>query len=157
MNTINPKTKTRTLTGTKRFDSLTFSKDGLFLKYRNEPEIEISFADLDQIYIKKNKLSPFIEFMGISFPFLFVYMAVQNLPFDLMILASVITIFPVLKIIINYKWYRLYVRLNDGTVFKKKITLDLKTENISILEKVRTEYLYYNAGTRNQNEIFSVA
>ena len=55
----------RTLTANTKFDSLTFSKNGLFLKYRNKPEIEIPFADLDQIYIKKHKLNPFMEFMGI--------------------------------------------------------------------------------------------
>lgn len=145
MNTITTGAMARTLTSTTKFDSLTFSKNSLFLKYRDEPEIEISFADLDQIYVKKHKLNPMLEFIGISFPFLFVFMAIQYLPFDLMILVSIISMLPVVLIIVNYKWYRLYVRLNDGTVFRKKISSDLKSENISIMEKVRTEYLYYTA------------
>lgn len=145
MNTIPPETMARTMTNTTKFDSLTFSKNGLLLKYRNEPEIEIPFADLDQIYIKKHKLNPFMEFIGISFPFIFVFMAIQYLAFDLMILVSIISILPVFISIINYKWYRLYVRLNDGTTFTKKIASDLKIENISKIEKIRTEYLYYTA------------
>lgn len=146
MNTMNIGAMNRTLTGNTKFDSLTFSKNGLFLKYRNEPEIEIPFADLDQIYIKKHKLNPLMEFIGILFSFLIVFMAIRYLPFDLMILVSIISILPVCMGIMNYKWYRLYVRLNNGTTFRKKIASDLKSENISILEKVRTEYLYYNAG-----------
>ena len=145
MNTMNTGAKARTLPGKTKFDSLTFSKKALFLRYRNEPEIEIPFADLDQIYVKKHKLNPLMEFMGISFPFLFVFFAIKYLPFDLMILVSTISIIPVFMIIVNYKWYRLYVRLNDGTTFIKKIASDMKTENISIMEKVRAEYLYYTA------------
>lgn len=145
MNINNTGAMTRNLTGNTKFDSLTFSKNGLFLKYRNEPEIEIPFADLDQIYIKKHKLNPLMEFMGISFPFLFVYMAIKYLTFDLMILVGIVAVLPVFMIIVNYKWYRLYVHHNDGTTFRKKIASDLKTENISMMEKVRTEYLYYNA------------
>ena len=128
-----------------KFDSLTFSKNGLLLKYRNEQEIEIPFANLGQIYIKKHKLNPIVEFLGISFPFLFVYMAIQYLPFDLMILVSIITIISIFKCVVNYKWYRFNIQLKDGTSFKKKISLDLKTENVSILEKVRTEFIYYNS------------
>ena len=145
MNTMNIRTMPRTITAKTKFDSITFSKSGLLLKYRNEPEIEIPFADLDQIYIKKHKLNPLMEFMGISFPFLFVYMAINYLTFYIMILVSIILIIPVFMIIVNYKWYRLYVLLNDGSTFRKKIASNMKTENISIVEKVRTEYLYYTA------------
>jgi hypothetical protein len=47
MNTIAPKALARTLSGKTKFNSLTFSRNGLLLKYRNEPEIEIPLADLD--------------------------------------------------------------------------------------------------------------
>jgi hypothetical protein len=147
MNVITFKANTGMSISTIKFDSLTYSKKGLVLHYRNKPKIEIPFADLNQIYIKKHKLHFIVEIIGISFPFLFVIMSVQYLPFDLMILVSIISILAVCMFIINLKWYRLYVRLNDGTTFKKKISLDLKTENISILEKVRTEYTYYNLRT----------
>lgn len=130
---------------TTKFHNLTFSGNGLVLEDKNKQQIEISFAELDQIYMKKHKLHSFVKFIGISFPFLFVFMSIQYLPFNLMILVSIITVLPIFMFIINYKSYRLYVRLNDGTIFLKKIALNLKTENISILEKVRTEYLYYKA------------
>jgi hypothetical protein len=145
MITMNTGTMPRNLTVNTKFDSITFSKSGLFLKYRNEPEIEIPFADLDQIYIKRHKLNPFLEFIGILFPFLFVFMAIQYLPFYLMILVSIISIIPVFIIIVNYKWYRFYVRLKDGTTFRKKIASNMKTETFSIVAKIRAEYLHYTA------------
>lgn len=86
-----------------------------------------------------------MEFIGILFPFLFVFMAIRYLPFNLMILVSIISILPVFVSITNYKWYRLNVRLNDGTTFRKKIASNMKIENISKIEKIRTEYLYYTA------------
>ena len=45
------------MSSTTKFDSLTFSKNGFILKYRNKPEIEIPFAEFDKIYIKKKKIS----------------------------------------------------------------------------------------------------
>lgn len=62
-----------------------------------------------------------------------------------MILVSIFSILTVFVGVINYKWYRLYVRLKDGTSFRKKISFELKTEHFTIIEKVRSEYLYYNA------------
>lgn len=146
MNTISNKPMSKVTTSTTKFDSLTFSNDGLVLKCKNNQEIEIPFDNLDKIYIKRHNLNPFWELMGISIPFLFVFMAVNYLPLNLMILVSIISILTVFVGVINYKWYRLYVRLKDGTSFRKKISFELKTENFTILEKVRSEYLYYNAG-----------
>lgn len=129
---------------TTKFDQLTYSNNALHLQYRDQPKIEISFSDIEKIYIKKHKLNPILEFMGIAFPFMFVFMAIQYFPLNLLIFVSIISILPVFVSVINYKWYRLYVRLYDGTSFRKKISLNLKTENFSILEKVRAEYISYN-------------
>lgn len=129
---------------TTKFDNFTFSRNGLVLIYKNKKQVEISFADLDQIYIRRHRLNYFVKFTGIGF--LFLFMSLQYLPFNLTTLESIIVLLPVFILVINYKWYCLYVRLRDGTTFIKKVPLKLKTENISILEKVRTEYLYYRAG-----------
>jgi hypothetical protein len=52
MSTITPSEMFKNTTFTTKFDTLTFSKNGFLLKYRNEPEIEILFAELYQIYTK---------------------------------------------------------------------------------------------------------
>ena len=45
---------------TVKFDHLTFSENGLLLKYRKEKEVEISFEELDKVSLKKYKLNPFV-------------------------------------------------------------------------------------------------
>jgi len=127
-----------------KFDQLTYSSNGVILQYQDNPEIEIPFAAIEKIYIKKHKLNPFLEFIGISIPFLMVYLVVQYFPSSLMIFISIIAIVPIFVHIINYKRYRLYIRLNDGSSYRKKILVHLKSESFSVLEKVRAEYMSYN-------------
>jgi len=127
------------------FNNVTFSENGLTLTHKNKSKREISFGDVEQIYIKKYKLNPIFECMGIASPFVLVYMAIQFVPFSFEILIALLIILPLYKSIFNYKWYRLCVRLKDGTTYRKKIPLHLKTENISILDKIRTNYLYYKS------------
>lgn len=129
---------------TTKFDTLNFNNNSLFLKYQDNPEIAIPFAAIEKIYIKKHKLNPFLEFIAITIPFLMVYLVVQYWPSSLLIFLSIIAILPVFLHVINYKRYRLYIRLNDGSSYRKKISLHLKNENFSVLEKVRAEYMYYN-------------
>ena len=92
----------RNITAKTKFDSLTFSNDGLVLKFKNNEEIEIPFDNLDKIYIKRHNLNPFWELMGISIPFAFVFMAINYLPLSLMILVSIISILTVFVGVINY-------------------------------------------------------
>lgn len=144
MNIVIRNTLTARTFNNMKFDQLTLSKNGVLLKYRNQPEIEIPFSDFDQIYIKKHTLNPIVEFMLIGFPFLLVILAVQYLPFLLMTLLSIALVALVFSNVINYKWYQLHISLKDGTSFKKRISLDRKPENISMMEKVYGEYLHYN-------------
>lgn len=94
MNIITKCSKYR-ISSTTKFDSLTFSENGLILKYQKKQEIKISFSELDKIYIKKFKLNPFIELFGISSPFILVYITTQYTPYQLLIVASLLTIFPI--------------------------------------------------------------
>jgi len=129
---------------TTKFDRLTFSENGLLLKYRNKQQIEIPFEEIDKAYIKKYRLNPIVEFLFISFPFILVFMTIQYFASGLLILVSIITILPVLFTVINYKWYRFNVHLKDGTFFSKRVRLDKKTENIIAVSKIQRECLYYN-------------
>ena len=143
MNTISFFRKSKASNNTK-FDQLTYSSNGLLIQYLDNPGIEIPFADINKIYIKKHKINPVVEFIGISVPFLSVYLVTQYLPSMLLIVLSIIAILPIFVRLINYKWYRLYIRLHDGSSYRKKITKDVKTESFSVLEKVRAEYINYN-------------
>lgn len=144
MNPITIGAKIGKTISTTKFDCLTYSQDGLILNYRNGKQIEIPFEKLDKVYIKKYRLNPFVEFLCISFPFLLVLMSMEYLTFSLMILLSIIFILPVLKIVINYKWYRFNVQLKDGTFYSKRVSVDKKKENIITLDEIQRKYLHYN-------------
>ena len=144
MNIRNISTMAGRTFSTAKFDRLTFSEKTLLLKYRNKQQIEIPFEEIDNVYIKKYKLNPIVEFVFISFPFLLVFMTIQYFASGLLILASIITVLPVLYIVINYKWYRFNVHLKDGTFFSKRVRFDTKTENIIAVSKIQRECLQYN-------------
>jgi len=133
----------KTLRG-RKFDNITYSENGLLLHCKNKPEVEIPFNNLNKMYIKKFSLNPLIELLGISIPFLFVVFAIQYLDLYLLVIACILIALLIFKIVINHKWYRFYVVLKDGTAFSKRVQLNQKSENMSLLEKVYTEYLYRN-------------
>lgn len=83
MNAVSTSVMTKILPNTNKFDSLSFSNDGLVLNCKNNKEIEIPFDNLDKIYIKRHNLNPFWELMGISIPFVFVFMSINYLPLSL--------------------------------------------------------------------------
>jgi hypothetical protein len=123
---------------------LTFSEDKLILQYKNKHKNEISFAEVYHIYIKKHKTPPVIGLGGIFFLFFIIYMAMQYFSFEIVIIAAFLTIPLVLIRVIKYKWYRLNVRLKDGTFYSKRVAFHMNAENMYILDKVPSKYLYYN-------------
>jgi len=133
----------KTLKSTK-FDNITYSKNGLVLHFKNKDKVEIPFENLNKMYMRKFSLNPLIELFGISVPFLFVVFAIQYLDLYLIVIACILIALLIFKIVINHKWYRFYVVLKDGTAFSTRVQLNQKSENMSLLEKVYTEYLYRN-------------
>ncbi len=147
MNTIATNVIAKTTTNTTKFKSLSLVENGLVLKCQDKRSIEIPYAELDKVYIKKYKLNPIVEFLCIALPFLFVYVALQYLPFYLMIFVSLISVLPIFLRVLNYKWYQLFVILKDGTFFRKRVSLNKKMENFSILNKVEKEIFDYKSNT----------
>jgi Na+/H+-dicarboxylate symporter len=127
------------------FNDLTYSGEGLILKYNNRPDQKINFSEVNQIYIKRYRLHPVIELASIGAPFLLTYLVAQYTASELLTLASMFAIPPVLLSVINCKCYRFIVRLKDGTSYSKKVSNFTKTENVSILEKVCSKILYFRA------------
>lgn len=147
MNAIAKNFKTKKIANITKFHKITFVENGLLLRCQNKREIEIPYTQLDKVYIKKYKLNPIVEFLCIAFPFLVVFVTLQYLPFYLMILASIITVLPVFIHVLNYKWYRLFVILKDGTFFIKRVSPHNKIENFSMLNKVEKDFFDYKSST----------
>jgi len=135
----------REIITSNQFNSLTSGENGLILNRGKKGEKEISFSELDKIYIKKNKLHPLIELLIIGLPFLLIYTILQYAPYEMLIIAAVFTIIPVFIAVHNYKWYVLKLRLKNGTSYYKIVSNHLKSESVSLMEKVYNQHLYYNA------------
>lgn len=132
---------------TLKFDQLTLSENGVQLKYQNKPEHEIPFANLNKLYIKKYNLHPVWELLMISLPFVLVIFTIQYLELYQVAIISIILAVLIIKTFMNFKWYRFYIVLKDGTVFYKKVPLNKKPENVSVLEKVYAKYLQSSIDT----------
>ena len=127
------------------FHGLTLVEQGLVLKNMKKKEIEISFSDLDKIYVKMYKLKPAFEFVLILFPVLFIFLSVQYLALEKVMFVGLSAVIPVFVKINNYKSYGLVVCLKDGTIFRKKLSLNVKGDYVSIVNAVRKEQLNHYA------------
>lgn len=132
--------KTTTFAAVKaaQFKTLTLVGNGILLGYGDRKEMAISFSELDKIYIKSHTLNPVIQFIVILLPFLFVPLAVEYLPSNLVVLMLFFMVVPVFMKVHNYKWYQLIVRLKDGT-FYRKVPLRSKSECLTMMYKVQKE------------------
>lgn len=126
-----------------KFDDLTIVEQGLILKNGKKKDREISFSELDKIYIKVYKLKPVFELGFILFPFLLIFLSIQYITFEKVMFVGVSTIVPVFVKIKNYKSYGLMICLKDGAVFRKKVTSNVIGQNISIINAVRKERFNY--------------
>jgi hypothetical protein len=134
----------RKITITSKFDNLIIVENGLILKYGKKRERKISFSELEKIYIKTYKLNPLFELVFILSPFLLLLLLVKYLRFEFIILLALFTVIPVFLKVKNYKWCRLKIVLIDDTFFTKKVSMNVKSENITIINKVMKQWFKYN-------------
>lgn len=128
-----------------KFDNLALVEHGLILKNGTKMEREISFSELDKIYIKVDKLKPLYELGFILCLFLLIFLCAHYVTLDKVIFFGLCIAILVFVKINNYKSYGLIITLKEGTVFKKKVSLNLREENIFIIKSVRREQLHHNA------------
>lgn len=124
-----------------KFKNLAIVDQGLILQHGKKEEREISFSEIENIYIKVNKLKPICELGIIVLPFLLIFLSVHYLALEKVVFLGLSAVIPVFVKINNYKSYGLRICLKDGTVFRKRVSLDEKDENISIVNAVRKEQL----------------
>lgn len=124
------------MNGNTKFNDLTVDEHGLILQY-GKKEKEISFSEIENVYIKVNKLRPVCELGIILLPFLLMFISVQYLELEIGMFLSMSAIVPVFVKIHNFKSYGLRICLKDGTVFRKRVPLSLKSENVSMVSAIR--------------------
>lgn len=134
------------------FDALTLVENGVVLNLKNEKKVEISFLELDKVYIKVYKLKPVQEFLFILFPFLLIFVSIQYIVLEKVAFVALFAIIPVFVKTYNYKRYGLTIGLKDGTVFRKKVSLKVKSVSVSTVNAVKKEQLNYYYKTKGLQE-----
>lgn len=137
------------------FDTIALVENGIVLCYKNDKKTTISFSELDKIYIKVNKLKPVHEFAFIIFPFLLLFLSIQYLKLEKAMVLSLFVVIPVFAKMYKYKSYGLTIDLKDGTVYRKKLSLVSKSENVAIVNAVKKEQLNYYYKTKGLQEMES--
>ncbi len=138
------------------FDTLTLIDNGIVLCCKNNQKREISFSELDKIYMKVYKLKPIYEFAFILFPFLIILFCIQYIMLEKVMFMALFTVIPVFVKTYRYKRNGLVICLKDGTIFRKKVSLKLKAENVAIVNAVKRGWLNYGVKTKEINELESV-
>lgn len=128
-----------------KFNNIALVEQGLILKYQKKEDREISFSEIENIYIKTNKLKPAYELGLILSPFLLIYFSLQYLSLEKVIFVSLTAFIPVYIKINNHKNCWLFICLKNGTVLKKKLSLNTKKEYFILVNAVRKKQLSHFA------------
>lgn len=138
-----------------KFNTLTLVENGIVLGFKNENKREISYSELGKIYIKVYKLKPVYELLFILFPFLLVFLSFQFMMLEKVVFVAFFSVIPVFVKTYKYKGYGLEISLNDGTLYRKRLSLKMKGESVAIVNDVKKEQLSYYYKTKGLQEVDS--
>ena len=135
------------------FNTLTLVENGIVLNGKNEHKREISYSEMDKIYIKVYKLKPVYELMFILFPFLLVFLSFQYIMLEKVVFVAFFSVIPVFVKTYKYKSYGMIISLKDGAFFTKRVSLKLKSDSVAIVNAVKREQLNYYYKTKGLQEL----
>lgn len=119
------------------FDSLTLVENKLVLKYRKKQLNQILFSEIDKIYIKVYKLKPIYGFLVVLSPMLFAFPYFEFIKLNV---EMTIVLFPVIPALVKtsrFNRYGLVIILKDGSVYRKKVPLKLKSDTVELINEVK--------------------
>lgn len=134
-------------TSTTEFDSLTLANNGIVLQYKKKKVGEISYSELDKIYIKVYKLKPIYGFLLVLFPMLFAFLCFEYIHLNIEMSVALPPVIPtIVKInrIKKFKRFGLVIALKDSSVFRKHVSKNLKSDTVELIKEVKRKRLNYN-------------
>jgi hypothetical protein len=144
MNSITTRSGVKIITSTIKFDSLTLVENGTVLKYKKNKVGEISYSELQKIYIKVYKLKPIYGFMLALFPMLFAFLCFEFIKINIEISLALMLVIPTIVKSNRFQRFGLVIVLKDGSVFKKHISNKFKSDAIELINEVKRKRLNYN-------------
>lgn len=122
---------------TNKFKKISVSENGILLNLKSKELKEISFSEIDKIYITvNNKKTNYVILLSVI-SLGIVILSLFYLP------LGIVFLFPLSMVVIgiivsnNYQSYGLNIALKDGDVFKKRISQNLKYETIDVVNNIK--------------------
>ena len=122
---------------TSKFKNINVSDNGIILSLKSKELKEISFSEIDKIYITVNNKKTNYVFLLVAISVGIVLLSLFYLPLGIILLIPLSM--AVIGIIVsnNYQTYGLKIVLKDGLFFKKRIPQNLKYETIDIVNIIK--------------------
>ncbi len=144
MNTISTSKELRLISSTSKFDSFKIVENGLILKYGKKQLNPISFSGVDKIYIKVYKLKPIYGFLFVMSPMLFAFLCFEFVKLNVEMAMVFLPVIPPLVKTNRFNRYGLVIVSKEGSVYRKKVPLKLKTDTIELINEVKRKMVVHN-------------
>lgn len=126
------------------FDVIDISDRSIILEFKSKKQIKIKYSELNNICIKNIKISQIQKFISLLvFNMGIVFYVFFNNIINFFILILFFLFFLALVKISNYKIYVLHIILNNGSIYKKRIPVKLRTETINIINNIKKKKCEY--------------
>jgi len=122
---------------TSKFKNISVLDNGILLSLKSKELKEISFSEIDKIYITVNNKKTNYVFLLATISIGIVFLSLFYLPLGIILLIPLSMV--VIGIIVsnNYQSYGLNIALKGGDVFKKRISQNLKYETIDVVNNIK--------------------
>jgi hypothetical protein len=131
------------ITSTTKFDYLTVAENGLVLKQGKKQLSQISFSGIDKIYIKVYKPKPIYYYLFFIIPMLFAFLCFEFVRLNVEMAMVLFPVIPPLVKTSRFNSYGLVIVTKEGSVYRKKLPLKLKTDTIEIINEVKKKMVAY--------------
>ena len=125
------------ITSTTKFDCLTVAENGLVLKQGKKQLSQISFSKIDKIYIKVYKPKPIYYNLFVISPMLFAFRFFEFVKLNGEMAMVLFPVIPPLVKTSRFNRYGLVIVTKEGSVYRKRLPLKLKTDTIEIINEVK--------------------
>lgn len=129
-----------------RFDLF---ENSIVLQLRLKEKLEIFIPEINKIYLSVYVVPPIKEFLILILSALVFVITILFFSYELFLVIPLLVLVLILMKIINYKRYTLFIKLENGMVYKKRIAVKYRHETIDFLNSVRKKkYLLQNSNNR---------
>ena len=139
----NKKSQLQKMQSNYSFDILNIEEDKLIVSAKKRESSEISFSEIEMIYVSAKKCPLLITMLLLLFSIAFIISSVLYLSLQLTLLIVPISLLLYIIKTIYYNGYELKIRLKNQSIYKTKVPLKLKNEAISKVNEIRKKVYDY--------------